>query len=396
MVLKRKLSEYAFEDTGLQTDDDSKKVRRTEYGDVIDILPISIGGIRSPGPVHYKKPPVLSTRKHTPFEKGIDAILGEQSFLTSDDDDDDDEIGTDYHAESTRSHKRRQGFDLLAGVSSFKRSCLNDSKDSVSGDKENDDDNNNNNDEDDNKNPSKNVTFRKPRLANYNSLYDRYRVIKKREYKKRKAKWSIPRKHEYYKKTFSRGIESSGDKRIKALREALLQLDELGYRRSSHQREFHEAFIGACLPQIYGEDFDRNLVKILRENSLDEIRCEIMVCCPRRFGKTIAVALFAAAYMWTQPEAEIIIYSIAKRTSTMMSSKIYNMVLKLAGGDHCINTHNQEDLVITNMHGGESVLHSYPAASKISIFFFIVVVVVIVFLLCVYVYIICTKNKKLE
>ena len=212
------------------------------------------------------------------------------------------------------------------------------------------------------------VTFRKPRLASYAPLFERFSEIKKKEYKKRKAKWAIPRKHEYFKKTFARGVESSGDKRIRALREALYQLDELGFRRSSHQREFHEAFIGSCLPQIYGEDFDRNLVKILRENTLDEIRCEIMVCCPRRWGKTMAVALFAAAYLWTQPEAEIIIYSIAKRTSSMLSSKIYNMIVKLSGGDHCVVTHNQEDMVIINMHGNESVLHSYPAASRISIF----------------------------
>ena len=217
------------------------------------------------------------------------------------------------------------------------------------------------------------VVIRKPRLARYDSLFSKFSSIKKKEYKKRKAKWRVPRKHEYYKKNFSRGIESSGDKRIRELRGALSQLDQMGFLRSSHQREFHEAFIGACLPQIYGEDFDRNLVKILRENDLDEIRCEIMVCCPRRWGKTMAVALFSAAYLWTQPDAEIIVYSIAKRTSSMLSSKIYNMVVKLAGGTHGISVHNQEELVLTNSCGGESVLHSYPAASRISIFFYLFV-----------------------
>ena len=217
------------------------------------------------------------------------------------------------------------------------------------------------------------VVIRKPKLARYSSVFAKFTKAKKKDYRNRKAKWRVPLKHEYYRKNFSRGIESSGDKRIRELRDALSQLDQLGFMRSSHQREFHEAFIGACLPQIYGEDFDRNLVKILRENNMDEIRCEIMVCCPRRWGKTMAVALYAAAYLWTQPEAEIIIYSIAKRTSSMMSSKIYNMIVKLAGGDHCVGTHKQEDLVITNMNGGESVLHSYPAASRISILFIVIV-----------------------
>jgi hypothetical protein len=209
-----------------------------------------------------------------------------------------------------------------------------------------------------------------PKVLSYDSMY---RALYEHEMalkKKRSERSSIPRKHEYQLSRYSRLLQSSGDKRIRALRSALEQLDNMGFMRSAHQRQFHEAFIAACLPQIYGADLEKNLVRILRENNMEEIRCEIMVCCPRRWGKTMAVALYAAGYLWSQPDAEVLIYSIAKRTSSMLMAKIYGMIVKLAGGTHVIKIHNQEDLEIVNAYGQTSVCHSYPAASKISINFF--------------------------
>jgi hypothetical protein len=205
-----------------------------------------------------------------------------------------------------------------------------------------------------------------PRILSFHSMYNKTYEYEMAMKKKRAARSSVPRKHEYQLNRYSSMLRSSGDKRLSALRSALEQLDHLGFMRSAHQRQFHESFIGACLPQIYGEDLEKNLVRILRSNNMEEIRCEIMVCCPRRWGKTMAVALFAAAYLWSQPDAEVLIYSIAKRTSSMLMAKVYNMIVKLAGGTHIVRTHNQEDLEIVNAYGRTSMCHSYPAASKIS------------------------------
>jgi hypothetical protein len=205
-----------------------------------------------------------------------------------------------------------------------------------------------------------------PNIVSYSELFDDFLENEQQLQQKRREKACVPRKHEYYLPEFTRKIESNGDKRLRALRSALEHLDNLGFRRSAHQRQFHEAFIAACLPQIYGQDLEKNLVRILRENMMEEIRCEIMVCCPRRWGKTMAVALFAAAYLWTQPEAEVLIYSIAKRTSSMLMAKIYSMVVALSGGPHVVKRKNQEDMELINMYGKRSFCHSYPSASKIS------------------------------
>ena len=190
--------------------------------------------------------------------------------------------------------------------------------------------------------------------------------------RKKSSYESVPQIHEYYTESGRQKYlrHSNGDERLANLRQALKRLDTLGYMRSAHQREFHEVFISACLPQLYGKDLDRCLIRILEENDLDSIQSEVMVVTPRRWGKTMAVSLFLAAYLYTQPDADVCVYSIARRTSTMLVLKVYKMVVKLAGGTHVIKRSNQEKLEVVNMYGGRSVCNSYPAASKVFFFIF--------------------------
>ena len=185
--------------------------------------------------------------------------------------------------------------------------------------------------------------------------------------RKKSSYESVPQIHEYYTESGRQKYlrHSNGDERLANLRQALKRLDTLGYMRSAHQREFHEVFISACLPQLYGKDLDRCLIRILEENDLDSIQSEVMVVTPRRWGKTMAVSLFLAAYLYTQPDADVCVYSIARRTSTMLVLKVYKMVVKLAGGTHVIKRSNQEKLEVVNMYGGRSICNSYPAASKV-------------------------------
>ncbi len=185
--------------------------------------------------------------------------------------------------------------------------------------------------------------------------------------RKKSSYESVPQIHEYYMESGRQKFltHSNGDERLANLRQALNRLDTLGYMRSNHQREFHEVFISACLPQLYGKDLDRCLIRILEENDLDSIQSEVMVVTPRRWGKTMAVSLFLAAYLYTQPEADVCVYSIARRTSTMLVLKVYKMVVALGGGTHVIKRSNQETLKVINMYGSISVCNSYPAASKV-------------------------------
>ncbi len=155
--------------------------------------------------------------------------------------------------------------------------------------------------------------------------------------------------------------ESTGNRRLKDLLNALNRLDSLGYARSNGQRTFHKAFIGACLQKIYGEDIYPELPRLLREFDLDRLRRDVIVQSPRRFGKTVGVALFVAGCLWTLPNIEISIFSTGQRASMKLLALIYVMVTKLAGSTNAILAYNKQETLQVRCATGEKTLCSaYP------------------------------------
>lgn len=162
----------------------------------------------------------------------------------------------------------------------------------------------------------------------------------------------------------------TGRQRLDDLLNALDKLDKLGYKRSNEQRLFHKAFIGAFLKKIYGKDLYKDLPELLREYDLDELRTEVLVTTPRRFGKTFGTALFIAAVLCTLGGLEIAIYSTGRRASRKMLLLISKLVISLMGSDSCIKALNEEKLEVKGMHGEISTCFSYPSKVQIRPFFF--------------------------
>lgn len=159
---------------------------------------------------------------------------------------------------------------------------------------------------------------------------------------------------------------SSGDGRLAALRDALSHMDT-EYPRSVHQRQFHDAFTASCIRNIYKEEYSANHLRILEENGWAECRQEVFICCPRRFGKTFAVAMYVAAYAWSQPNQRVCIFSPSRRQSKMLLDQIKKFVCMFTGANDAIKKYNQEEL---HLQGGDDVndirvVCSYP--SKVSI-----------------------------
>jgi len=197
-----------------------------------------------------------------------------------------------------------------------------------------------------------------------------------REEQKRRRTVDTPlfERHEYYSKEVARRVgRVDGDKKLKDLRRCLVRLDQMGFRRTNHQIMFHESFIAACISQIYQDDLQRNLVRILEENNFSELNSEIAVVCPRRWGKTMAVAIFVASFIFTQPGAEVCIYSVAKRASLMLLMKVYAMVRRLCDDDShfksIVMSFNQEEFKIQTINGGVGLVRSYPSNSKVGALF---------------------------
>lgn len=166
-----------------------------------------------------------------------------------------------------------------------------------------------------------------------------------------------------YDVTVKKGL--TGREKLEALEEALNRLDEW-YPRSNEQRQFHKAMIIACLPKIFGDDLTRNLNWLSKKYGFKQLRPDVLICTPRRRGKTMATALFDSAYSYSQPEPETSVFSPGRRQSRKILALIWQMVLKLAGGDHkIVETYNQEELKIHSAGGGISKIYSYPAKVQI-------------------------------
>lgn len=97
--------------------------------------------------------------------------------------------------------------------------------------------------------------------------------------------------------------------------------------RSVGQREFHRAFLCACLPHIVGEDeWEKHRSAFLKRYDEDEFKAEVLVTTPRRFGKTTAVAIFVAALLVTCPRMWVSIFSTGKRASKSLLQQIKEVI----------------------------------------------------------------------
>jgi hypothetical protein len=97
-------------------------------------------------------------------------------------------------------------------------------------------------------------------------------------------------------------------------------------RRAPHQAMFHEKFFTSCLPHIYGSEWEWNQKRVLKQYNLTRIKSEVMVIAPRRFGKTVSVAMIVAAMALCVAGITQIVLSTGGRASTSLGKTIKKFV----------------------------------------------------------------------
>lgn len=123
---------------------------------------------------------------------------------------------------------------------------------------------------------------------------------------------------------------SEGDKKLAELR---LLLNNLGpWRRSEDQIKFHNSFIIACLPHIYGRDWNACGVRVMNEIGISRIDYEVLCMTPRRFGKTMAVAMFVGVLALVCKGIRISVFSTGSRASKSMKDHILKFVKYIPNG----------------------------------------------------------------
>lgn len=186
----------------------------------------------------------------------------------------------------------------------------------------------------------------------------------------KEKKFKIKRKDDLYAKVKDKAsteIETNGEKRLKKLFKYLERFDDIGYPRSKHQRLFHKAFTGACIKKILGSDYGAVLEKVIKQYDIQSTTSDVVITCPRRFGKTIGLAQFVAALVLTMDTIEISIYSTAKRASSRLIEKIRDFIILLGGREAIIKFSNNELLEVKGPNGKSSFIGAYPSSVAVSL-----------------------------
>ena len=156
----------------------------------------------------------------------------------------------------------------------------------------------------------------------------------------------------------------SGDQMLESLEVCLAKFDTTEFRRSPEQKEMHLLWTQASVAQIYAAEYASKLPELLRRYKVPIFWPFVAIFATRRFGKTFAMAMFVAAFLWTQQRSVISVFSISQRTSKAMMDKILMMLQKLVPKDKELQvvTKNQEELRIINSIGVASNVYSYPCS----------------------------------
>ncbi|GBG28599.1 Hypothetical Protein FCC1311_048202 [Hondaea fermentalgiana] len=155
-----------------------------------------------------------------------------------------------------------------------------------------------------------------------------------------------------------RQVHCDGDRVLQTI---LHYLDKV--YRSPQQKEFHMMFTAAILRQIYKDDFAAHRHRVMAEYGFDSFKQLVLLCCPRRFGKTFSVSIWSLVIALCVPGTEISIFSPGKRQSVALMNHIFSYVKKYDEQDRILRR-NEEKMVLRCLDGGESTINAYPSAVK--------------------------------
>jgi hypothetical protein len=122
--------------------------------------------------------------------------------------------------------------------------------------------------------------------------------------------------------------------------------------------------IDASLPHIYGpNDWDNVRERVLQKRGIATIAYEMLICSPRRFGKTTSVSMFCAVMLVHAPECWISVFSTGQRASTLLLDQTAKFVKMLPGALQRIQKHNQENLFLKGTAPSDQRrLFSFPSS----------------------------------
>ena len=159
-----------------------------------------------------------------------------------------------------------------------------------------------------------------------------------------------------------------GHEVMDAIRDNLALIDEKWgsrpgerFERSHDQRIMHEKIMVAVTKFVYGPGFASNELKIKKYNRIEKIYAAIAFSAPRRFGKSMTIAIICAAMFMAVPNMEIAIVAQGARAAGKKAGMLglIKVILLRCFGLNKYDTADAEHLI--NFFPDRRAIHSYSS-----------------------------------
>jgi hypothetical protein len=129
--------------------------------------------------------------------------------------------------------------------------------------------------------------------------------------------------------------------------------------RNVNQVNLHVGMVGAVLTGMFRDSPEAEMKTAMKRHNLPSSNQLYAAIAPRRFGKSKAVAMFAAAYAIACPGTTTSIFSTAKRASELLLDEIRHYIESVPNGGFKIIKSNTETLVLQDGRK-QTKVSSYP------------------------------------
>lgn len=196
--------------------------------------------------------------------------------------------------------------------------------------------------------------------TNFDGIMEEMETYYQNQYVKECRKYEIHKVAKYYVDPPNYKSQLPGEANLRRFEEIL---NMFKYKRHVFQREFHDIITKALAESIVGEDWSMIGPKLMRKRDWRKRSKCAMALAPRRFGKSVSIAMVCVAYAMVKPGSVQSIFSTGRRASAHLLDLCKKFAIEL---DLNIDRSNQEELWIKHPDGTMSKIFSYPANAKIN------------------------------
>lgn len=133
------------------------------------------------------------------------------------------------------------------------------------------------------------------------------------------------------------------------------------FERTRDQRLIHDVIIASVVRFVYGDLYGPNEIKIRKYNRISKVHAAIAFSAPRRFGKSMAIAIIVAILFMAVPGMEIIILAQGSRAAGKKAGMlgIIKEIIKVCFGEIKYDTDDKEHLIA--LIPDKRAIHAYSA-----------------------------------